>query len=604
MRFIDECVRRLHESDTEEFVELISLMCGREIEPEDQELRFLSGILSQTNKLNYEQFNEILLVLNQERVSSHFFDFFFRSSARAGPVPIGKLKEGIEKFRGFAMLGFGNFRFAYQKLSSVRTSPDEFKRMVSKHCILPRNEVQKKFSGRPPKAIRITPIEKQQTWLLGYLSAGKYDQDSATLLAILFKLGPVVARDVLRWKAEELWEDEFQRRDVKDRTELRKKFGKEAVDKLMRRVDHGAMAFLRLVKQKAKSPGLDPSGWLSKLPRVIDVLQDYRAQILRVRQLGTRNTDVYLTWDYMDVYVATSMRERWEYQATFDFLRRVFKPDGPLKALNLRYFDPTQSYTTNRIDKGLVEGLMLRRAACTLYLAQETDTLGKDSELASTLAQGKPVIAYVPEIKSVRDYSKRMARMPLEFIRKRWLQLEADEAFTIPECQDELASRFGSKVAASRPTRSRDVLAWKDDLFLKFRKVAGRRTFNLFDDEEKEIKSAIGKKFHDICEVLAVVEKHYLDKRALTLRETHPLAIQVHLRDGVAHGVLVVRSAKQCAKILRGVLTNDLLFSVKHPYMMTELRESVSNCPYRVVTEDRKLTNSFWNFYLTPQMAV
>src|ERR1017187_8527142 len=42
--------------------------------------------------------------------------------------------------------------------------------------------------------------------------------------------------------------------------------------------------------------------------------------------------------------------------------------------------------------------LMLKRAQCTLYLAQESDTLGKDSELASTLAQGKPVIAYVPRI--------------------------------------------------------------------------------------------------------------------------------------------------------------------------------------------------------------
>jgi hypothetical protein len=41
---------------------------------------------------------------------------------------------------------------------------------------------------------------------------------------------------------------------------------------------------------------------------------------------------------------------------------------------------------------------MLRRAKCTTYLAQETDTLGKDSELASTLAQGKPVIAFVPSV--------------------------------------------------------------------------------------------------------------------------------------------------------------------------------------------------------------
>ena len=57
--------------------------------------------------------------------------------------------------------------------------------------------------------------------------------------------------------------------------------------------------------------------------------------------------------------------------------------------------DAVLKYCEDRIDKGLSEALMLKRAKCTLFLAQESDTLGKDSELASTLAQGKPVIAYV-----------------------------------------------------------------------------------------------------------------------------------------------------------------------------------------------------------------
>ena len=48
---------------------------------------------------------------------------------------------------------------------------------------------------------------------------------------------------------------------------------------------------------------------------------------------------------------------------------------------------------------------MLRRATCTIYLAQENDTLGKDSELASTLAQGKPVIAFIPE--ATTEYIKQ-----------------------------------------------------------------------------------------------------------------------------------------------------------------------------------------------------
>jgi len=40
---------------------------------------------------------------------------------------------------------------------------------------------------------------------------------------------------------------------------------------------------------------------------------------------------------------------------------------------------------------------MLQRATLTIYNAGSQDTMGKDSELAATLAQGKPVIVFVPE---------------------------------------------------------------------------------------------------------------------------------------------------------------------------------------------------------------
>ena len=65
--------------------------------------------------------------------------------------------------------------------------------------------------------------------------------------------------------------------------------------------------------------------------------------------------------------------------------------------LNLRYFNPTQSWIDDRIAKGLVEALMLRRATVTIYMAQKTDTFGKDSEASVALGQGRPVIVYVPK---------------------------------------------------------------------------------------------------------------------------------------------------------------------------------------------------------------
>ena len=72
--------------------------------------------------------------------------------------------------------------------------------------------------------------------------------------------------------------------------------------------------------------------------------------------------------------------------------------------MNLRFFDPTQAYCPDRIDKGLVEGLMLKRASCTIYMVGELETLGTISELAATLAQGKPVIAYVPSFPSYERF--------------------------------------------------------------------------------------------------------------------------------------------------------------------------------------------------------
>jgi hypothetical protein len=48
------------------------------------------------------------------------------------------------------------------------------------------------------------------------------------------------------------------------------------------------------------------------------------------------------------------------------------------------------------------------------------------------------------------------------------------------------------------------------------------------------------------------------------LKELHPLSMQVDLQSGVANGILVVRNAKQCAKLLYRVLTNSVKFRIKN----------------------------------------
>lgn len=98
-------------------------------------------------------------------------------------------------------------------------------------------------------------------------------------------------------------------------------------------------------------------------------LEEMKKEIEQTLKTAFSNTDVYLTWDYIDVYVATSMRNRWEFEETYDFVDDLSK-EKVVEDLRLRFFDPTQSACGNPRDKGLIEGLMLKRTAITVYMAQ------------------------------------------------------------------------------------------------------------------------------------------------------------------------------------------------------------------------------------------
>ncbi len=280
-----------------------------------------------------------------------------------------------------------------------------------------------------------------------------------------------------------------------------------------------------------------------------------------LRQIGEFNHHCYLDYDHMDVYVATSMRERCDFWNVNRFLRELFgRPE--IKELKLRYFDPTQAYCRHRLDKSLSEALMLKRARCSIYMVGEDDTLGKDSELAATLAQGKPVIAYVPRLTDYDKFKSEIAE-PL-----------------LKDCY-----------AGQNPV----------DVAMKFLRLYNRES----PWEDKRVREWIDRttqpSFDDVLKLVFDSANALYEKRAKTLLKTHPLGLQVNLQTGVANGVLVARDVSQCAELLRGVLLNGLEFDLNE---WTEengaihLREKKTGSVYRVVTKDAHLTNSFWNFYL------
>jgi hypothetical protein len=222
--------------------------------------------------------------------------------------------------------------------------------------------------------------------------------------------------------------------------------------------------------------------------------------------------------------------------------------------LKLRYFDPTQSFCEDRIEKGLVESLMLRRAKCTVYCAQTSETLGKDSELAVTLAQGKPVVVYVPTIRGNEERYRELCRN---------------------------ASAIHADIFQSAPAEY-----YRTKLIERHSKALGYalgeiRGWNLERLEEELIRR----------------DDEKFERSARVLSEVHPLGIQVDLSTGVANGVLVTRTLSDTAHVVRSILTNSLRFDIVREPGALKLVEHRTKCTFRLMVSNAVLTNSFWNFY-------
>jgi hypothetical protein len=426
--------------------------------------------------LGYSQLNELLLASGYDRVSLAFFRYLLGvpdaavdgANAPTAFTSLEHLSQAIDRFRIWAVLVFGNVKYAFKYLSKL----DADALAVELETTHPIDVTG--YTSRHDPLVRIEQIAGAETYYLGYI---------------------VHRRLTERLEANPL--DETVKIELAKRNEI-----------------------------------------VSK---------------------GKRNHEAYLTSDHMDVYVATSMRERHEYQAVSETIKAVFS-EKRLEEMKIRWFDPTQAYCEDRIDKGLVEALMLRRAKCTLYLAQEADTLGKDSELASTLAQGKPVVAYVPK---VEEHDQ------IQFAESLLKMVGGDGA-------DERIDVILAQLRIYKPDA-----AWTDQTVQEW--IRQPQTADVATVKQKLAES---------------IRKHY-DARATTLKDSHPLGLQVNLETGVANGVLVARTIEECSELIYRILTASLQFRLDSEKGSLVLRETVTGSVFRVVTGDKFLTNSFWNFYLT-----
>lgn len=532
----------------QDFLRYATQLTGTEVKGEAEiDLESLAAILVDDNKpIDCSHLNELLLLVHKDRVEQPFFAHFFGTNCT-----VGQLSDGLRRFQKTALLLYGNFVFAFRTLSRIKDNA-EFQRKIADATRDPSEEL-KYFQNRQRKLLEVDRIEKHQTPFVGYLSVGDIigDRGRCELL-----LGAV--RELDRSATWEQYRAQIE---------------------TMAKPEHFAPLMEIVENYREKWPDDETSAFADFLDRSMAQLSSKKAEVDQVRVRATKNQNTYLTWDHMDIYFATSMRKAWEYQDLYDFIERLMGQDE-LKDLDLRYFDPTQAYTDNRVNKGLVEALMLKRARCTVYSVQDTDTLGKDSELASTLAQGKPVIAFIPDLDPDERASQLVAEDPVTILERLRFVLYADDqlAQRLTDLQLQLVDRVQDRLMA----------------------YCDKRIWRSIVDEQAvaALRTELGHDLETFCRIVASSEKAVYDKRAKTLKESHPLALQVNLDTGVANGVLVVRTISDCASLLRAMLLSSMDFFIEEADGMWHLKERISGCIYRVVTNDRKLNNCFWNFYL------
>jgi hypothetical protein len=307
-------------------------------------------------KLDREKLNRLLLNCERQMVTQHFYDYFFGSINT-----LDDFEASVEKFRVKAMWLYGNFHFALKKLGT--SDKHEFEREIKR--TEPRSAAV--FESREPFT-DIEEIAKDDLGLLGYISGKQKVAGVEISLETLSLLHS----------------------DPKKIGETLASIGGEKQEKISKILTEYDFAFPR-----AGVGDLTPEKIASMTSKLDELASSLRSRRKTAVDIGLRNTHRYLTLPYLDVYVATSMRTEEDFKNQHDFIQKVFT-NPAVKDLRLRYFDPTLSYADDRLTKGLIEMLMLRRSRVTIYTASKDDTLGKDSELAATLAQGKAVIAYVP----------------------------------------------------------------------------------------------------------------------------------------------------------------------------------------------------------------
>lgn len=343
----------------------------------------------QDDPLSKVQLNQLLVFGHEAPVSDDFFRYYWLEAPPDHPYPVAELpgfnqqwvgahaitslshlEWGLYRLFTDALLYFGNVRTAFRKFRTLTTS--ELRSFFG----------TKRFDTRTIKqrgpALPLETIPKDDRYLISEMACKSFG----------------------------------------DRPESESEMRQAIVQAYQQHLDKdgGPVTFRELIS------GQLPQNYSSRQQEFIfsadDVLDESIAskadfdakfdgvanKFFAAREAALTNTQYYLSMvSDLDVYVATSMRNRQDFRDMATFCEQVFA-DEKLTDLQLRYFDPTLSAAAGHEDKGLIECLMVKCAKVLVYCAGEKESYGKDAEAAMALSLGKPVIFYCDQERRSRFY--------------------------------------------------------------------------------------------------------------------------------------------------------------------------------------------------------
>jgi hypothetical protein len=507
--------------------------------------------------------NRALLGLGVNPVCFEFFEIVF------GDLDFSdsdRFKERVNRFRALCMLKYGNFRFGYKKFRNNKLISDEWRTYFpSDHDITER---ARQMRGRL-EPVGLVPIPPSQLFSLGYLAsehAPKINGARKQLQGLINKALQERANDFDALRS------------------IAKKMGVEGLTDLLAKAGIPGTEMLIYSDTPLFGGGKKTYSEILMMLQEGCITVDEEA-IRKAREDGLQNARTYLSVQDLDVYVATSMREPLHFTTNWNFIRRLFH-SGKLAEWHLRYFDPTQAFLEDRIQKGLLECLMIKRTSLTVYNAQEADTFGKDAEAGVTLAQRKPVIVYVARLFEQLEDLRNLYKAIDEGKRtERDLFVESlvKQGFIEGERKDLLLGPEKTKADAVKAVIEKHASKVLEKLGDE--KVAVELIRQGYDPEgtgSTLIKYAVEK-----------IQK--LERRALTFRDVHPLSLQTSPIDGVARGIIVTRTIEDTAEVVSGIFLGTLEYYIEEDNSNWLLVDRITGSPVRVVTKDHILTTAFWS---------